>query len=250
MVVCSDKHGAKWLIFTSLDQAPVNNSCPTFPRSKTKRLSCACLSVFLVIGHLSLSPFWTCSYLLTYPGFPSPQCAPAWMSRWCCCAKGRGRAALTSSFFSAFVFFCFFLGLHVFVFAFLLHCYSKMMCTQYPMYSFSSSIPRECLFSSYFTVVLPVFFPSLHILLYCTMVSDLVMYAPHPFDPPCSPMLCTLHNHPLLGAHLSSPLPYHALSHTFSPTFLHAILLLWQQSRSSLVLFPVHLPFFNSESKP
>lgn len=166
------------------------------------------------------------------------------------CQRQR-QSSFDFQFFFCFCFFCFFLGLHVFVFAFLLHCYSKMMCTQYPMYSFSSSIPRECLFSSYFTVVLPVFFPSLHILLYCTMVSDLVMYAPHPFDPPCSPMLCTLHNHPLLGAHLSSPLPlYHALSHTFSPTFLHAILLLWQQSRSSLVLFPVHLPFFNSESKP
>lgn len=36
MVVCSDEHGVKWLIFTLLDSVPVNNSCPAFPRSKTK----------------------------------------------------------------------------------------------------------------------------------------------------------------------------------------------------------------------
>lgn len=118
---------------------------------------------------------------------------------------------LTSSFFFFwFTYFC--------------HCLSPPLllkddvCTQYPMYSFSFSFPRECLFSSYFTVVLPVFSPSLHILSYCTTVSDLVMYAPHPFDPPCSPMLCTLHNHPLLGAHLASPLasPLSSLSHSLS----------------------------------
>lgn len=75
----------------------------------------------------------------------------------------------------------------------------------------------------------------------------------HPIHLILSVPLCCVHciTTRYLEHTLPPPLPlYHTLSHTFSPTFLHAILPLWQQSRSSLLLLPVHLPFFNSESKP
>lgn len=58
MVVCSDEHGAKWLIFTSLDQAPVNNSCP-----EAKPKAQLCLSVRIPC-HRTFKPFPILDYLL------------------------------------------------------------------------------------------------------------------------------------------------------------------------------------------
>lgn len=63
----------------------------------------------------------------------------------------------------------------------------------------SPSITRECLLPFYICDVLLFFFSSLLAVSCCTVVSDLVMYAPRAFDPPCPHVLCTLHNHPLLS---------------------------------------------------
>lgn len=217
---------------------------PRFPWKQNQRLSCACLSVFLVTGHLSLFPFWTTSYLLTYPPLPTLQCAPAWMSRWCCSARGWGRAVLAHIYI--------FLSLFFVSLFFLCHYLPPPLLLKDDVYPVPNvlflppSIPRECLFSLYFSVVLPIFF-SLLIVSCCTTVSDLVMYAPHVFDPPCTPVLCTLHNHPLLSLEVYLPLSLSFLFFWHPPIFPS---LLWQQSRSSLLSSPIQPPFPSSNPKP
>lgn len=85
-----------------------------------------------------------------------------------------------------------------------------------------------------------------------TMVSDVVMYAPHVFDPsPLSPVLRTLHNHLLVSLEVN--LNSFSLSLILTPSYSSFFLttptftvLSWLQSRSSLLF---HL-FPSSNSKP
>lgn len=213
-----------------------------FPWKQNQRLSCACLSVFLVIGHLSLFPFWTTSYLLTYPH--TVQCAPGWMSRWCCSARGRGRAVLAYCFAMGVFLFLFFVGLFFSVITLaLLYRYSEMMCTQYLMYSLSLPPSSGSICSLYILVVfLPFSFSSLLFVSYCAMVLDVVTFAPHICDsPPCSPVLYTLHNHLLVsleGDLNSLSLFFFFPSHPHIALFLTPptpTILSWLQSRSSLL---------------
>lgn len=190
-----------------------------FPWKHNRRLSCACLSVFLVTGHLSLFPFWTTSYLLTYS--PTLQCASAWTSRWCRSARGRGRTLLAYSMWIYF-WLSVFVGLFFSVITLaLLYCYSKMMCTQFFLSVFLHPQGASVLF---IFQCFCLFLLSLLIVSCCTTVSDVVMYAPHVFDPsPRSPVLCTLHNHPLqsLEVYLNSLSYPLSPSHTLIPLFLN-----------------------------
>lgn len=114
-----------------------------------------------------------------------------------------------------------------------------------------SPSPRECLLSFYCTLLLQVFPLSAarFIVSCCAPVSHLVMYAPHVFDPPpCTPVLCTLHNLSVLSSevHLCSL----SLFHSPIPLFLTP------PSPSSLHFFgsnPGHHSFFlppSSNPKP
>lgn len=86
----------------------------------------------------------------------------------------------------------------------------------------------------YFSAVLPFFFfPRCS----SSLMPNFVMYAPHAFDPRCSPMLCTLRNRPLL----SPEVYFNTISLSISPSHTRSsfcdtifLFLLWQQSRSSL----------------
>lgn len=154
-----------------------------FPWKQNQRLSCACLSVFLVTGHLSLFPFWTASYLLTYPPLPTLQCAPAWKSRWCHSTRGRGRAVLT------------------YIYLFLSACFRHWLPAPLQLRDDVYPVPNVLVLllpspgsacSLYIFVLFCLFFFSLLIISCCTVVSDLVMYAPHVFDPPPA-LLCCVH---------------------------------------------------------
>lgn len=105
-----------------------------FPWKQNQRLSCACLSVFLVIGHLSLFLFWTTSYLLTY--LCTLQCASDWMSRWCCIVPEAEVEEFWHTVYGCIFIFSFFVSLFFSVISLpLLYSYSEVMCTQYAMYS-------------------------------------------------------------------------------------------------------------------
>lgn len=84
-----------------------------------------------------------------------------------------------------------------------------------------SSIPRECLFSLYFSEFFaPPTPPSCSSSLAALWCQIWLCMHPMSLISPCTPALCTLHNHPLLSleVHLNSPSPRSLFSLT--PLFL------------------------------
>lgn len=167
---CCRESEAKWPIFTLLDWASVSNLSSAFSGSKTKRLSCGCLSRFLVTGHSSRFPFWTASYLLTYtlPQHSHTPCnvhLPGWADDAVVLEAKLGKhgRVCVCGFFGGF--FCFVLFVFIFLFfsplpsfwifslCHYLFCYcTKTMCTLYQMYSFSLALSPGSACSFYILV--------------------------------------------------------------------------------------------------
>lgn len=88
-------------------------------------------------------------------------------------------------------------------------------------------------------------FLSLLVVSCCTSVSDLVMHAAHVFDPHCSPLLCTLHNHSQLNPEMNLHPRTHTHTHVFFPISFLQIPTLKDFVIASLCVF-----FFYSSSTP